>query len=91
MASMSKLNLCGEEVGVTSADGLSSLLYVISTLTEPPAPAVTVSVLGMGSKLATTVASSVTEPAVSTQVGLVVVIDSQASPDGPDSVQRAMR
>ena len=62
-----------------------------SASTLPLAPAVTVKVLGIGSKLATTVASAVTEPIGSTQVGSVVVPDSQASPDGLDSVQRTKR
>ena len=45
----------------------------------------------MSAKLASAAALAVSESAASTQLGPVVVPDSQASPDGTDSVQRAKR
>ena len=57
----------------------------ISIFTEPPVPAATVRVLGTASKAASTVASTVTEPAGSAQ-GLACAPDSHASSSG-NSVQ----
>ena len=63
-----------------------------ATSTEPPAPAVTVKVIGMSSKLASAAASAVTEPTASTQLGPGVAPNPHTGARvSDDSVQRAKR
>ena len=62
-----------------------------STFTEPLASAVTVKILGMSPKWATTVASAVTEPTTSAQMLAPVPIPRAQAVAGvppPDSAQR---